>query len=128
MNHFTQWRKQELYNTSNKDCVPDHINQELKDMDDLSLAEICTYHLISFLDDTKAPRNYYDRLIALLKRQHKMGFSIADAIGRDSHFLKSLKKMVQNPVVSSATVDESPVFKFSFVHVPCRRNGQLECA
>jgi len=61
------------------------------DQADFSLQEICTYQLIAFLDEAKAPRNCYDRLVSLLKRQQKMGFSISGAIGRDT-FLKSLKK------------------------------------
>ena len=108
--------REELYDTIGNHGLPDQANQHQNDMGDFGLAEICTYQLITFLDDAKAPRNCYDRLIALLKRQHKMGFSIADAIGRDT-FLKSLKKKFQSPVVKSVTVGTSPVFKFPFVHM-----------
>jgi len=73
-------------------------NNNATDMTDFSLPEICSYQLISFLDEAKAPRNCYDRLIALLKKQQKMGFSISDAIGRDT-FLKSLKKKFKSPAI-----------------------------
>jgi hypothetical protein len=97
----------------------DYINKGIAAADqnkDFTLAEVCAYQLISFLDEAKAPRNCYDRLVALLKRQQKMGFSISDAIGRDT-FLKSLQRKFNSPAVSSVTVGESPVFKFPFVHM-----------
>ena len=53
------------------------------DHDNFNLPEICTYQLISLLEEAKAPRNCYDRLIALLKKQQKMGFSVGDFMGRD---------------------------------------------
>ncbi len=98
--------------------VPQAVNEEgIKvDHDKLTLAEICAYQLISLLQEAKAPRNCYDRLIALLKRQHKMGFSISDAMGRDT-FLNSLKKKFKTPSVDSITISESTVFKFPFMHM-----------
>jgi hypothetical protein len=106
----------QLGDTFGRQNIPSQsLNDERTD-NDFSIAEICTYELILFLDDAKAPRNCYDRLIALLKRQHKMGFSISDAIGRDT-FLKSLKKKFKSPDISSVTVGKSPVFKFPFVHM-----------
>jgi Plavaka transposase len=105
----TAGRSNPLFDHSDEDSTT-------ADMDRFSLAEMCTYQLISFLDDAKAPRNCYDRLVALLKKQHKLGFSIADAIGRDT-FLKSLKKKFNSPVVDSVTVGKSPVFKFPFIHM-----------
>ena len=86
------------------------------DTERFSLAEMCTHQLISFLDEAKAPRNCYDRLVALLKKQHKLGFSIVDAIGRDT-FVKSLKKKYKSPVVESVSVGKSTVFKFPFLHM-----------
>ena len=86
------------------------------DPNKLTLPEICAYQLITLLDEAKAPRNCYDRLIALLKRQQKMGFSVADAIGRDT-FLKSLKKKFKCPSVDSMTIGDSTVFRFPFVHM-----------
>jgi Plavaka transposase len=107
----------QLYASTGQGHLPDSMNEEIaSNNDDFSLAEICAYQLISFLDDAKAPRNCYDGLIALLKRQQKMGFSITEAIGRDT-FLKSLKKKFKSPSVSSVTVGTSPVFKFPFVHM-----------
>ena len=108
--------REELHYTLEQHGLPDQGNHDQNDKSAFSLPEICTFQLISFLDDAKAPRNCYDRLIALLKRQHKMGFSIADAIGRDT-FLNSLKKKFQSPVVNSVPVGKSPVFKFPFVHL-----------
>ena len=56
----------------------DYTNENpTSDPDSFSLAQICAYQLISFLDEAKAPRNCYDRLVALLKKQHKLGFSSA---------------------------------------------------
>lgn len=98
--------------------VPQVSNEEEANMDqnNLSLPEICAYQLITLLDEAKAPRNCYDRLIALLKRQQKMGFSVADSIGRDT-FIKSLKKKFKTPSVDSTRIGESTVFKFPFVHM-----------
>jgi hypothetical protein len=91
-------------------------SQETNPQSVFTLSEICTYQLISFLDEAKAPRNCYDRLIALLRRQQKMGFSISDAIGRDT-FLKSLTRKFGTPVINTAIVEETPVFKFPFMHM-----------
>jgi hypothetical protein len=91
-------------------------NEVNVDPNKLTLPEICAYQLITLLDEAKAPRNCYDRLIALLKRQQKMGFSVADAIGRDT-FLKSLKKKFKCPSVDSIIIGDSTVFKFPFVHM-----------
>ena len=60
-------------------CLPgveisEHLPKIATCMDKFSLADICTYQLISFLDDAKAPRNCYDWLVALLKKHIKWAF------------------------------------------------------
>ena len=108
---------EQLWDESCQPHVPKYNSDQVPtDPVDFSLPEICSYQLISFLDEAKAPRNCYDRLIALLKRQQKMGFSICDAIGRET-FMKSLRRKFKTPVVNSAIVEGTPVFKFPFVHM-----------
>ena len=54
-----------------------------------TMAEICSYELMTLLDQAGCPLNTYGQVVSLLKKQEKRGFSYSKAHSRD-HLLKLL--------------------------------------
>ena len=93
----------------------DHITQSQEEMQhqDLMLEEIATYQLITLLDEAGAPRNCYDKLITLLRKQEKLGFRPSKAMYRDT-FLKRMQERYECPSVTVAIVGQCDVYRFPF--------------
>ena len=81
-----------------------------------SIEEICSFQIMDLLDRLGAPRNGYDRLIALLRKQKKLGFRVTKAIGRET-LMTVLKKKFPAPGVLSRTLDNTKIFFFPFTHM-----------
>jgi hypothetical protein len=81
-----------------------------------SLDEICTYELITLLDNAGAPRNCYERLVALLRKQTKKGFKVANAISRDV-FLRKMQEKFNCPTLLTSIVSDCTVFRFPFTEM-----------
>jgi hypothetical protein len=81
-----------------------------------SLEEVCSFQIMDLLDRLGAPRNGYDRLIALLRKQKKQGFKATKAIGRET-LMTALKKRFPSPGVLSRTLDTTKIFFFPFIHM-----------
>eukprot|EP00980_Cylindrotheca_fusiformis_P005080 scaffold1076_cov81-Cylindrotheca_fusiformis.AAC.4 len=96
----------------------------------ISIEEEGSYDLITLMDSFGAPRNAYDRLLALLRKQKKNGFDvIKQAIGRDV-FLKRMQNKFGCPSVQTNTISDCTVFSFPFAKmlqdlVDCRQ-GDIE--
>eukprot|EP00980_Cylindrotheca_fusiformis_P021264 scaffold8184_cov111-Cylindrotheca_fusiformis.AAC.1 len=92
----------------------------------ITIEEEGSYDLITLLDSFGAPRNAYDRLLALLRKQKKKGFDVGkQAIGRDV-FLKRMQKKFGCPKVQTNTISDCTVFSFPFTEmlqdlVDCRQ-------
>ncbi len=108
--------------------VPEENNPELtsKSADSVPLTNIdsnfsveerCTYEIISLLDQAGAPRNLYDRLLALSRVQKKKaGFNITNAISRE-RFLKKMQTKFRCPTLLTAVVSDCTVFRFPFTEM-----------
>jgi len=81
-----------------------------------SIEEICSFQIMDLLDRMGAPRNGYDRLIALIRKQRKLGFRVTKAIGRET-LMKSLKKKFPSPGVLSRTLENTKIFFFPFTQM-----------
>jgi hypothetical protein len=82
-----------------------------------SVEERCTYEIISLLDQAGAPRNLYDRLLALARVQKKsLGFNITNAISRE-RFLKKMQTKFRCPTLLTAVVSDCTVFRFPFTEM-----------
>eukprot|EP00980_Cylindrotheca_fusiformis_P001895 scaffold432_cov43-Cylindrotheca_fusiformis.AAC.1 len=92
----------------------------------ITIEEEGSYDLITLLDSFGAPRNAYDRLLALLRKQKKKGFDVGkQAIGREV-FLKRMQKKFGCPKVQTNTISDCTVFSFPFTEmlqdlVDCRQ-------
>jgi hypothetical protein len=82
----------------------------------LSLDEICTYQLITLLDKAGAPRNCYGRLVALLKKHSKKGFTVENLISRDV-FLRRMQERFNCPTLLTSCVSDCTVFRFPFTEM-----------
>ena len=78
--------------------------------------EICSFQIMDLLDRLGAPRNGYDRLIALLRKQKKLGFRVNKTIGRET-LMTTLKKRFPSPGVLSRTIDNTKIFFFPFTNM-----------
>jgi hypothetical protein len=83
---------------------------------DFSMDERCSYELISLLDQAGAPRNCYDRLLALSRVQSKKGFNIIRALSRD-RFLKKMQAKFRCPTLLTSVVSDCTVFRFPFTEM-----------
>ncbi len=81
-----------------------------------SIEEICSFQIMDLLDRMGAPRNGYDQLIALIRKQRKLGFRVTKAIGRET-LMKSLKKKFPSPGVLSRTLENTKIFFFPFTQM-----------
>jgi hypothetical protein len=81
-----------------------------------SLEEICTYELITLLDNAGAPRNCYSKMLTLLRKQYKKGFKVKDAISRDV-FLRKMQENFNCPTLLTSVVSDCNVFRFSFTEM-----------
>jgi len=79
-----------------------------------SVAEVCSYQLMSLLDQAGCPLNTYEKVVALLRQQEKIGFSVHQAYSRQK-LLQVLRKKYHCPVIESSTVNNCEVFRFPFV-------------
>ena len=78
-----------------------------------SLEEISTYEIINLLDNAGAPRNCYERLLALLRKQSKKGFKVQNAFSRDV-FLRRMQEKFNCPTLLTSVVSDCTVFRFPF--------------
>jgi hypothetical protein len=78
-----------------------------------SREEICTYELITLLDNAGAPRYLYGRLLALLRKQSKEGFKVKNAFSRDV-FLRRMQEKFNCPTLLTSVVSDCTVFRFPF--------------
>jgi len=106
------------------DPIDDDLSQETHGSEDRvygarssSIEETCSFQIMDLLDKMGAPRNGYDRLIALIRKQKKLGgFRVTKAVGRET-LMKSLKKKFPSPGVLSQTLDNTKIFFFPFTQM-----------
>ena len=79
-----------------------------------SMSEVCSYELLTLLDNAGCPLNTYERVIALLKKQEKRGFSYSKAHSRDK-LLKLLRQKFHCPSIQSSIINSCEVFAFPFL-------------
>lgn len=77
-------------------------------------AEICSYELMTLLDDAGCPLNTYEQVVSLLKKQQKLGFCYSMAHSRDK-LLNLLRQKFHCPAIQSSMVNHSEVFSFPFL-------------
>jgi hypothetical protein len=78
-----------------------------------SLDQISSFELITLLDNAGAPRNCYERLLALLRKQSKKGFKVKNALSRDV-FLRTMQEKFNCPTLRTSVVSDCTVFRFPF--------------
>ena len=76
-------------------------------------AEICSFELMDLLDNAGCPLNTYERVVCLLRRQEKIGFSYSQAHSRDK-LLSILRQKFHCPSIQSTIISKSEVFSFPF--------------
>jgi len=97
------------------DIVPPPPNTGLQPFsDDFTVPEICSYELMTLLDDAGCPRKTYEEVVCLLKKQQKRGFSVSEAHSREK-LLSILKHKFHCPSIQSSFVNSCEVFSFPFV-------------
>ena len=79
-----------------------------------SQAEICSYELMTLLDNAGCPLNTYEQVITLLRKQEKLGFSYTKAHSREK-LLKILREKFHCPTIESTVITNCDVFSFPFV-------------
>lgn len=79
-----------------------------------TMAEICSYELMTLLDEAGCPLNTYGQVVTLLKKQEKRGFSYSKAHSREQ-LLKLLRQKFHCPTIHSTIIGNCEVFSFPFV-------------
>jgi hypothetical protein len=77
-------------------------------------AEICSYELMTLLDNAGCPLKTYEQVVALLKKQEKRGFLYSKAHSREK-LLNLLRQKFHCPSIQSSIVNNCEVFSFPFV-------------
>ena len=78
-----------------------------------TMSEICSYELMTILDNAGCPLNTYEQVVTLLKRQEKRGFSYSKAHSREK-LLNVLRQKFHCPKIQSSIVNNCEVFSFPF--------------
>ena len=81
-----------------------------------SSSEICSYELMTLLDNAGCPLNTYERVVSLLKKQEKRGFSYSKAHSRDK-LLRLLRQKFHCPTIHSSNIRGCEVFSFPFLEM-----------
>jgi hypothetical protein len=89
--------------------------QESHAFHQMTLQEIGSYKIMTLLDSAGAPRICYNRLVALLKKLHKQGFTATKALNRDTLMNRLEKKCKFRPRIQSSIINHQEVFRFTFV-------------
>jgi hypothetical protein len=82
--------------------------------DEMTSAEIASFKIMSLLDKAGAPRNCYDRLVALLKKLSKNGFDVRKAINRETLMRRLGTKYTARPQMQTCIINKQEVFRFKF--------------
>jgi len=83
--------------------------------DRITPEETASYQIMSLLDAAGAPRNCYNRLLALLKKlTKKEGFDVRKAINRETLMRRLEGKFKARPQIQSSIVHQQEVFRFKF--------------
>lgn len=84
--------------------------------DQVTPEETASFKIMSLLDSSGAPRNCYDRLVALLKKLSKNnGFDIMKAVKRETLMRRLQRKFRARPRIEGSVINQQEVLKFSFV-------------
>ena len=71
-----------------------------------TLDETSSFQIMSLLDSAGAPRNCYDRLVALLKKlTRREGFDVQRALNRDTLMRRLTRKYKSRPRIQSSIVN-----------------------
>ena len=96
------------HESANAQYLPHAFDQVTRD-------EMASYKIMSLLDSSGAPRNCYDRLVALLKKLSKNnGFDVKKAINRETLMRRLTSKCKTRPRLQRSVVHKQEVFRFRF--------------
>jgi hypothetical protein len=79
-----------------------------------TIAEICSYEMMTLLENAGCPLNTYEQVVSLLKKHEKRGFSYSKAHSRET-FLNLLRQKFHCPRIQSSIVNNCEVFSFPFL-------------
>ena len=81
---------------------------------DFTMAEVCSFELMTLLGDAGCPLNTYEKVVSLLKKQEKRGFSYSHAHSRHK-LLDLLRRKFHCPSIQSSSINNCEIFSFPFV-------------
>jgi len=77
--------------------------------------ERASFQIMSLLDRAGAPRNCYNRLVALLKKlSKKEGFDVRKTLNRETLLKRLERKCKVQPTIENTIINQEHVFRFKF--------------
>jgi hypothetical protein len=96
--------------TPGGESIKEHFNP----VSTFTTAKMCSFELMDLLDNAGCPLNTYEQVVALLRKQERLGFSYSRAYSREK-LLSLLREKFHCPSIHSTTISKCEVFSFPFV-------------